>query len=367
MKRLINNKLAIFLPDLTGGGAGKVFVLLANKFIQNGYDVDFILGRAKGVYLSELDKKVLIYDLKSDRMRQVLFPLCRYLKDVNPDVVLSGLLEPNVLIVLAKYLTGSKCFIVTTIHNAISLEFAVEKLKWIKKIIYAYFLKRSNSIVVVSKGAANDLASYLDIPKEKIKIIYNPVIPKNIKTLCNERINDTWFKTKESRIVLAVGRLLDQKDFKTLIKAFDLVVKKINVNLVIIGEGEKRAELEGLVEKLDLKNRVFMPGLVANPFKYMKKASLLVLSSRYEGFANVIAEALACGTPVVSTNCPFGPSEILGDGKYGTLVPVGDYETMALKIIESLKTKHTKQKINNHLKEFEVHTAYREYLKAMNL
>jgi glycosyltransferase involved in cell wall biosynthesis len=175
-----------------------------------------------------------------------------------------------------------------------------------------------------SRGVADDLSQVTGLPRERIKVLYNPVVTPEVREKARAPLNHPWFEAGQRPVVLAVGRLTKQKDFPTLIRAFAQVRQTQPARLLILGEGPDRSALEALVNQLDLGDDVAMPGFVENPYAYMRRASLYVLPSRWEGLPTVLIEALYCGPPVIATDCPSGPREILADGKHGLLVPVGD-------------------------------------------
>ncbi|HEY8363833.1 MAG TPA: glycosyltransferase, partial [Tissierellaceae bacterium] len=243
-----------------------------------------------------------------------------------------------------------------------SLNFKARILPILMKFLYPL----ADAVIAVSEGVAKDLTQIIGLPAEKVKVIYNPVITPEIFKKAEEPIKHPWFAPGELPVILGVGRLTKQKDFITLIRAFDIVRKEYPSRLVILGEGEERPELEALVQELDLEQYVNMPGFVENPFSYMKKAAVFVLSSRWEGLPNVLIQALALGIPVVSTACPSGPTEILEKGKLGRLVPVGNEVIMAKAILEELK-KQNKSGLNecvqnNIFKRFHINKITESYL-----
>jgi glycosyltransferase involved in cell wall biosynthesis len=211
------------------------------------------------------------------------------------------------------------------------------------------FYKRADSIVCVSRGVADDISMVIGkLPT--IKVIYNPVVDvEKIKKLIDEPLE--YPIGNELPIVLAVGRLTKAKDYPTMLKAFSLVLEEVSANLLIIGEGEERGKIEKTISDLDISKNVFLIGLQKNPFKYMAKADIFVLSSMLEGFPNVLVEAMACGTPVVSTDCQSGPNEIIQDGKNGFLVPVGDEKKLSEAIIKLLRNKEVRNEFSKKGRE----------------
>jgi glycosyltransferase involved in cell wall biosynthesis len=200
---------------------------------------------------------------------------------------------------------------------------------------------------------------------EKIKVIYNPVITPELFAKAEEPLDHPWFRPGEPPVVLGVGRLTQAKDFPTLIRAFALVRKERPARLMILGEGEERPKLEALVRELGLEEDVALPGFVGNPYKYIARAGVFVLSSAWEGLPTTLVEALALGTPVVSTNCKSGPEEILEEGRWGRLVPVGNIEELAKAIGESLSMPRLLN--GGALDRFRVDIVVDRYLEVMSI
>jgi glycosyltransferase involved in cell wall biosynthesis len=227
---------------------------------------------------------------------------------------------------------------------------------------------KADRIVAVSQGVADDLISLLNLPHEKVTVIYNPIFTPELFEQAKQPANHPWFEQNRLPVILAVGRLTRQKDYPILFRAFSLVRQVRPAKLLILGEGEERANLERLAIELGIQNDVSMPGFVDNPFAFMAKASVFVLSSAWEGFGNVLVEALACGCPVVATDCRSGPREILDNGRYGRLVPVGDHEALAKAILETLDNPDFPANRQTRLQramEFSVDAAVDKYLKVL--
>ena len=187
----------------------------------------------------------------------------------------------------------------------------------------------ADKIIAVSEGVLEDLSSISLRAARKGRVICNPVVDSEISQGAEEPISHPWIEEKNVPVVLGVGRLAPQKNFDLLLRAFARMKKERDARLIILGDGSQRGQLESRIEALGIGNHVDLLGFVANPYPFMSGASLFTLSSDYEGFGTVLVEALACGSPVVSTGCPSGPREVLEDGKWGRLVPVGDEEALA--------------------------------------
>jgi glycosyltransferase involved in cell wall biosynthesis len=230
-----------------------------------------------------------------------------------------------------------------------------------------WFYPWADAIIVPSHGAAQDLANVSGIPLDRIHVAPNPVVSPALFKLAQETSPNMDFTPTKGPVILGVGELCARKDFGTLIQAFSKVRQSRPCHLLILGEGRERSRLEALVEKLGLKDDIEMPGFVENPYAYMARADLLVLSSNCEGFGNVLAEALAIGLPVVSTDCPSGPREILQDGRLGPLVPVGDANALAQAILATLDNPLDAQLLKSGAVPFSVATSARQYLAALGL
>jgi len=266
----------------------------------------------------------------------------RYLRSEQPEAMLSVFGYVNIIACWAWRFAGVRTRLLLNEQNTISLE-SGNASKWRGRLV-PWLIKRfypwANGIVVVSNGVRDDMAQLTKIPRERITVIYNPsVVGAEVWEKAQAPLDHPWFKPDQPPVLVAVGRLQMQKDYPTLLHAFAKVRKNRPVRLLILGEGKERVPLEELIKELGLEQDISLPGFVMNPYAYMARASLFVLSSRWEGLPTVLIEALCCGTPVVSTDCPSGPREILRDGQYGQLVPVGDVDELARAIEATLKNK----------------------------
>lgn len=339
-----HQRIALFLPSLRGGGAERVMVNLARAFTERGLQVDLVLAKAEGPYLSHVPSEVRIVDLQAPRVL-VSFPgLVRYLRRECPRALLAALDHTNVLAIWARRLAGVPTRVVVSIHSNLSKATAgaCSLRGRLMPLLVELTYPLADAVIAVSQGVAEDLMRLARLSPDKVEIIYNPVVTPDLFEKAEEPLEHPWFAPGEPPVVLGVGRLTPAKDFRTLIRAFALVRKQCPARLMILGEGEERPVLEALVRELGVDNDVSLPGFVDNPYAYMKRARVFVLSSAWEGFGNVLVEAMALGTPVVATNCRSGPNEVLEGGKWGRLVPVGDVDALAHAILAAMADKRGK-------------------------
>jgi glycosyltransferase involved in cell wall biosynthesis len=290
----------------------------------------------------------------------------RYLKRSKPDFLISEAHYSNEAAMLAKLLSGAPTKIVVAEQIMLSLhakqgQHASARLATLTSRIFYRF---ADAIVASSHGVAKDSAQITGLPLERIKVIYNPVITPRLLDMSKEPVDHPWFAPGAPPVILSAGRLDSQKDFPTLIRAFARVRKARYARLVILGKGDEHHSLKTLIKELELEKDIALPGYLQNPFAYMSKAAVFVLSSIYEGLPNVLIEAMAAGTPVVSTDCPSGPAEILSNGKYGELIPVGDSEKMAAAIMRALDEKR-KAIDPAWLGQFTVEVAAQKYIDLL--
>jgi glycosyltransferase involved in cell wall biosynthesis len=304
--------------------------------------VDLVLAQKEGAFVDEVRDPVRIVDLKASRVLTSLPSLVRYLRREQPDAMLSVFGYVNIIALLAWRLAGVRTRLFVNEQNTVSFE-AGNASSWRGRLtprLMRRFYPWANGIVVVSGGVREDMAQLINIARERITVIYNPsVVRAEVLEKAQTPLDHPWFKTDQPPVLVAVGRLQMQKDYPTLLRAFARVRQNRPVRLLILGEGKERPMLEALIKELGLEEDVGLPGFVMNPYAYMARASLFVLSSRWEGLPTVLIEALCCGTPAVSTDCPSGPREILKDGQYGQLVPVGEADALARAIETTLADK----------------------------
>jgi glycosyltransferase involved in cell wall biosynthesis len=316
-------RVALFLPNLSGGGAERVFALLAEGLAARGIETEVVLARAEGPHVAAVRAVVPVVDLHAASTRASLLPLARYLRKRRPDVLVAALAHANIVAVWARWLARVDTALVITHHLGLSTEKATfAARRW--SVLRAWFYPRADAIVAVSRDMAVDLARSIGVPRDRVEVIVNPVITPQLAAQAQAPLDHPWFAAGQPPVVLGIGRLEPQKDFETLLRAVALVRQERPVRLLILGEGGERPALESLAEELGLGEDVALPGFVDNPYAYLARAAVFALSSVYEGLPTVLIEALAVGTPVVSTDCETGPREILDDGRLGRLVPIND-------------------------------------------
>lgn len=337
-------QVAIFLPALYGGGAERMMLHLAQGIAERGHGVDLVLAQAEGPYLKEIPQSVRLVELgrghvkNRSRTLSRLPALVRYLRQKQPDAILSALTLANFAALWAQRLSGARGRIVVNEQNTLSQDSSggAWRFDWLSPYGARLFYRWADCVVGVSQGVVDDLVQVIGVPQDLVRVIYNPGVTPALRRSVRGSLNHPWFASGEPPVVLAVGRLTKQKDFSTLIRAFARVRRARATRLIILGEGPEREQLEALIGELKLAADVELPGFVENPFVYMKRAGVFVLSSLWEGLPTVLMEALYCGAPIVATDCPSGPREMLKGGESGRLVPVGDPTALSEAMLAAL-------------------------------
>jgi glycosyltransferase involved in cell wall biosynthesis len=381
--------LCVFIYALTGGGAQRRTLTLARGFAERGHRVDLVLVRPDGRLAAEVPSSVRVVSLASarggPRLVRALFrrlglrgletaaslgALARYLRRERPEVLLSAASHVNLVAVGAWRLARVPVRLVLRASNDPlgdprlwpRWERAVRAvLRWTAGRVYPW----ADAVIAVSDGVAEQIACLTGIPRERITTIYNPVVTPELLEKAREPLGHAWFAPGQPPVVLGVGKLKVQKGFRTLIRAFARVRAARPARLVILGEGARRRALEALVDELGLREDAALPGWVDNPWAWMARASVFALSSRWEGLPGALIEAMACGCPVVATDCPSGPAEILAGGAYGPLVPVGDADALAAAILALLDAPPDPARLRARAASFSVDPAVDRYLEVL--
>lgn len=361
--------VAIYVENLDGGGVQAMRLKIARALVARGRRVSLLVGEAKGALLAQVPGGVAVTELPpasrvatttaalragacgpttvlaatmlgqdADMALRHLPALARYLDAARPQALLAATPYRNLEALLARRLSRHPTRVVVSEHNdlrqghPLGAQPSRRRLSRLQQCLYP----SADAVVAVSRGVAEDVAARCGLPVEHIHVVYNPAVGPEIEALCTAPAPHPWLAMTGPPVVLAVGRLGAAKDFPMLIRAFARLRARLEARLIILGKdkdpqktAKRIAEFRALAASLGVAVDVDFPGFDPNPFAWMARAAVLAVSSRHEGFCNVIAEALACGCPVVSTDCPSGPGEILDGGRYGRLVPVGDEAAMA--------------------------------------
>jgi len=359
--------IAIFVAYSGQGGVERVVNLLAGSFLAKGVRVDLISPRIIGEHREHIPPGVNVIPLKTRHTYSALGPLTRYLRRERPDALLAVKHRAIVTAVLAGRLSGFGGRIVGNIHTTVSSGLAYSNI--MKRMNYLWemrrFYPRAHAIVGVSRGVAQNLKDITGLNDEKIRAVHNPVVTPDILEMGREPLYHHWFTQEEVPIILGIGRLTKQKDFHTLINAFALVRHNRKCRLVILGDGADLDNLRSLARNRGVSDDIDFPGFQKNPYAYLSRSSLFVLSSRWEGFGMVLVEAMALGIPVVSTDCPSGPGEILEDGKHGILVPVEDPSALADAMERTLDDPPAPEQLREAAGKYTVEKSAEHYLKIL--
>ena len=364
-------RIALVIPHLGGGGAERSVLCLARGLIERGHAVDIIVFEKIDTLADEFPPQARQFILKPGRAngfrdrirlaRRFGFRILRFLRrdllgdarsvaayidEERPDCILPSLPRAKLATLLALFFAEQNPIIIPMMRNVI-----MNRKRRFRKF-YSILFPIADHIVAVSDGVADSLALKLEIPRERISRVYNPVVTEEIAELARAVPNHPWTSDDGPPIILGAGRLARVKDFSTLLRAFRRISRNREVRLIILGEGNWRKRLENMIRKMGLEENVSLPGWVPNPYSFMSRSSVFVLSSKYEGLPGVLIQALACGCPCVSTNCPSGPAEILENGRFGPLVPVGNDSALAVAMERVLDSPPKKETLLARAQEF---------------
>ena len=319
-------RVACFLPDLGGGGAERVMLASIRDLVARGHHVDLIVMHAKGALMPLLPASVTVIDLGVTRIRDTLRPLVRYLKRERPDALHAQMWPTTVIGVLAHRMARSQALLMVSDQVALSSHMASPRqmmaLRWSAKWAYP----RAAVRVMCSAEAADDLCRVAGLDRASFAVITNPIEPPEVLAT-TAKVEALWGDA-DGRII-NIGSLKAQKNQALLLEAFARSTARPKAKLMILGQGDLRGALEAKARELGLAARVIMPGFDIDPWPYLASADMFALSSNYEGFPLVLAEAMYAGLRLVSTDCPTGPAELTDNGRFGRLVPPGDAATLA--------------------------------------
>lgn len=366
----VNKANVVIFTSFSGdGGVEKMIVNLCEGFLHHGSSVTLLLARDNSKHLSSLPNEVKVVKFPCSHTLTSLPYLVRYLKQEKPNSLLIAKHRSNQLAVMAKKLSRVATRLVARVDTTISA--ALESKGQIRKILWypmmRYFYRQLDAVIAVSQGVAEDVCRIADISPRKVTAVPNPVIFKSMFVQANEPIDHPWFGEQKIPVLLGIGRLNKQKDFHTLVRAFAKVREGRPCRLVILGEGDDRSSLQKLSEELCVSADVDLHGFVLNPYAYLKQSNLFVLSSVWEGSPTVLTEALALGVPVVATDCPSGPREILRNGEIAPLVPMRDPAALADAILLALETPPSKDILQAAAKDYTIEASSLRHLEILNV
>lgn len=332
--------ISFLLPTLLIGGAEKTLVDLSNGLSASNWHIQLLVMTNKGPLVDDVSSDVEIINLDCSSYRKAALALVKYYNEYKPTTILTSLYATGLVAIVSQTIASHKPKIIIGGHNSL-LAKSTRPDNWKDKFFLLPLCKilfpRAEGVIAVSRGVALEIQTLIKLPPERIHIIYNPVVTQKLLRKKKETVSHPWLvapSQRDFKTLISVGRLVEQKGFDILLEALFRAKESINCRLIIVGGGPLQEDLIYKANILKIKEFVDFVGWQENPYKYIARADLFVLSSRWEGLANVIIEALACGCPVVSTNCKYGPEEILEGGKYGTLAKVNNPCDIASKILE---------------------------------
>ncbi len=358
-------KVAFFLSSLSGGGAERMTLHLAEVCVRRGLEVDLVVVRDEGELSAMVPTGVRLVNLAARHAWLSTPSLALYLRRERPIAIMSSSSHVNCIAVWARLLARVRMRLVISERNALRVRISHTK-SWratVLPIVMRWTYPWADEVVAVSTGVADELAQTLGMNRDRISVIYNPTVTPELLVSADQPCDHPWFNPGSPPVILTVGRLTEQKDHSVLIHAFAMLRRTRKARLMILGEGSLRGRLEALVRELNVAKDVTLPGFKSNPHAYMKRAAMFVLSSAWEGFPNVLVEAMALGIPVVSTNCPHGAAEILAQGQWGLLTPVGDLSALATAMEKRLDSPGPNA--SQRAMEFNAEDATDRYLELM--
>lgn len=360
-----NRRLAFFIQDLREGGAERSVARLLNGIVARQIPTDLVVIERRGRFFDELDPRVNVVELPQRRTVSSILGIRRYIDTARPAALVSAMAHTNVAAIVANGLARRRTRIVVVEHNQLSMNRPLKRgLVGLSYRLVPKAYRRADLVAAVSEDVRSDLAAETGLPAPGIRVLHNPVVAPNLAALACVEVDHPWFDNPGGPPVLVgVGRFTRQKNFPLMLQAFAKVRTKTPVQLVILGEGDLRPDYEELIRELGIGEDVDLRGFDANPFRYLARAAAFVLSSDWEGLPTVLIEALACGTPVVTTDCA-GTAEILRGGKLGRIVARGDPDALANAIVETLSDPGPRERRVARGNEFSIDRAVDAYLEA---
>ncbi|MGQ9659179.1 MAG: glycosyltransferase [Thermochromatium sp.] len=362
-------RIACLFSTSGHSGVDRLARHLLPALVRRGYRVDLLKVRKHGPHLEHCDPAPRIVDLGTTHTLLALPAVVRYLRRERPTVMLSDKDRVNRLALAARALAGTPTRLILRSGITISVDLASRGAleRWVQRQSMRHLYRFADRVLVPSLGAADDMAAYTGLERARIRAVPSPVVPSPLFEASLPIPDHPWYAPEQPPLILSVGELCGRKDFATLLRAFARLRARRPARLMILGEGRHRERLLALAKSLGVEDDFALPGFVPQPYAYMAHAALFAFSSRWEGLPFAVVEALAVGTPVVSTDCPSGPREILDGGRYGPLVPVGDDVALAEAMRTTLADPLPRAMLQQAARRFEIETATSAYLDAMGL
>lgn len=406
-KHLKAPRIALLLDNLKSGGAERVIIELAHGIAARGYSVDLLVCELQGELASSISDAVNLIELEPESRIKALWqtmkyagregfwsilywlasarkipnsfryirPLGNYLQMQRPVAILSASNKCAINSVLAVSAVNATTRVLVGIQVFLSVREEESRKSGkgqISSMIPAlrYTCKRADCVIAASKGVAADSIDLLGLDPERVSVVYNPVSRRPSVDSLEVQNAHPWFRPGAPPVILGIGRMAQQKNFPLLLRAFAILRKHTDARLVIVGGDQSSTDqvvyqesLQRLARELGIDDCIDLVGYQSNPQKYLEASRVFVLSSDYEGFGNVLVEALLAGCPVVSTDCPSGPAEILDGGRYGMLVPIKDVNRMSQAILKTLNSVPDSGRLRCRGEEFSLQRAVEEYLQ----
>lgn len=366
----MRKRLAIFISFSGQGGVERMVTNLLGELAGYDLDIDLLTIRAEQDDVKGIDKRIRWLPLKAKHSMTSVSELVLYLRRYRPAAMLVAKDRAGRAAIAARLLSGTEVPLAIRLGTNLSASMAHKWAwqRWIRVFPMPFLYRFVSKVIAISDGVAADTRKLTGLPGDRIAVIPNPVITKDIFSLAGERVPHPWLEpNRPCPVVMGAGRLTRQKDFPTLLRAFSLMRGQRPARLVILGEGNDRGELQALARELGLESVLLLPGFQENPYSWLVRADLFVLSSRWEGSGNVLTEAMALGRPVVATDCPSGPGEILDGGRIAPLAPVGDWRALAVAMQKVLDNPPDPAALRRAVREFHVESSTARYLGALGL
>jgi len=370
MDRVDRRRIAIFMSTSGHSGVDRAMKHLIPALARRGYAVDLLKVRGHGPSLDEVPAGVRVIDTGASTTYLALFALVRYLRRERPAVLLADKDKVNRTALLARWLARARdTRLVLSSGTTISIDLqhrgAFER--WLQRTSMGRLYRHADQVIVTCADVADDMAAYTGLARAHIRPVESPVVPASLFEARPPPPDHPWFAPGEPPVIVGVGELSPRKDFETLIRAFARLRAGRNCRLVIVGKGRQLDALRALASTLGVAADVDFPGFRSDVYAFVAHAAAFAMTSRWEGLGFVLIEALACGTPCAATRCPSGPREILQDGRYGPLVPIGDDAALAAALAQLLERPLPRETLQQAARPYEIEASTDAYLRAFAL